>query len=110
MLTCLARKRLTLKDRIMLCTAACLALYASEPGWFATSAVAQHDPVASATPEVAGAPANVPRGVGVPNEDIRKSLDTITTEELLNHTSYLASDALEGREAGTEGGQKAGDY
>ena len=110
MLTCLARKRLAVKDRIMLCTAAWLALCESEQGWFVNSAVAQHDPWRRRHLRLLVLRRIVPRGVGVPDEDIRKSFDTITSEELLAHVTYLASDELEGREAGTLGGQKAGDY
>jgi hypothetical protein len=37
-------------------------------------------------------------------------LESIHSEELDAHVRYLADDALEGREAGTAGGRKAGDY
>ncbi|MEQ9068087.1 MAG: M28 family peptidase, partial [Gimesia chilikensis] len=35
---------------------------------------------------------------------------SIQTDELKSHIEFLASDALEGREAGTQGGQAAGTY
>jgi hypothetical protein len=35
---------------------------------------------------------------------------TITREDLRHHCEFLASDALEGRETGSRGGQAAGDY
>ena len=38
------------------------------------------------------------------------ALDSIHAEELAAHVNYLASDALEGRGAGTRGGRAAGDY
>jgi WD40 repeat protein len=45
-----------------------------------------------------------------PSELLLESLRTITDEDLWEHASYLADDMLEGREAGTAGGQQAGDY
>ncbi|MGO8690498.1 MAG: M28 family peptidase [Thermoguttaceae bacterium] len=38
------------------------------------------------------------------------ALESIHAEELAGHVNYLASDALEGRGAGTRGGRAAGDY
>ncbi len=38
------------------------------------------------------------------------ALDSIRQDELRQHVDYLASEKLEGREAGTQGGQAAGDY
>jgi hypothetical protein len=38
------------------------------------------------------------------------AVGTITREELRHHCEFLASDALEGRETGSRGGQAAGDY
>ena len=98
--------------RVFVGAFACLTLFAigSDRGWGVAPAAAQQDSAGVASAASGGERVVAPPGVSVPGEDVRKSLDTITTEELLNHTSYLASDALEGREAGTGGGQKAGDY
>ena len=41
---------------------------------------------------------------------LRSALESITTDELRQHTNVLASDTLEGREAGTRGGHAAGAY
>ena len=38
------------------------------------------------------------------------AFDSITSEEMREHVSVLASDSLEGREAGSRGGQAAGNY
>jgi membrane-associated protease RseP (regulator of RpoE activity) len=38
------------------------------------------------------------------------ALDSIAADKLQQHVNYLASDELEGREAGTPGGYAAGDY
>lgn len=38
------------------------------------------------------------------------ALDSIRQDELKRHVDYLADEQLEGREAGTRGGQAAGDY
>lgn len=38
------------------------------------------------------------------------ALDSIRQDELKQHVDYLADERLEGREAGTQGGQAAGDY
>lgn len=40
----------------------------------------------------------------------RAALESITHVELKGHVDYLASDTLEGREAGTRGGRAAADY
>lgn len=44
------------------------------------------------------------------NAGFRAALNSITRSELQEHVALLADDALEGREAGTPGGQAAGDF
>ncbi len=66
-------------------------------------------------PSAADTPAAAPDGATAlplrgPAEPLRNALETITGDELLEHASFLAADALEGRAAGSAGGQKAGDY
>ncbi|MBN2217011.1 MAG: M28 family peptidase [Pirellulales bacterium] len=39
-----------------------------------------------------------------------RALESITVENLRGHVAFLADDRLEGREAGSRGGQAAGDY
>src|SRR6185436_11057216 len=39
-----------------------------------------------------------------------KALESVTTEELQKHAEFLADDTLEGREAGSRGGQAAASY
>jgi len=41
---------------------------------------------------------------------LHAALDSIRQDELKQHVDYLADERLEGREAGTRGGQMAGDY
>lgn len=41
---------------------------------------------------------------------LHTALDSIRQDELKQHVDYLADERLEGREAGTRGGQMAGDY
>jgi hypothetical protein len=50
------------------------------------------------------------RGVGQETAQDFPSVASITAEKLRQHVQYLASDALEGREAGSRGGHLAGDY
>jgi hypothetical protein len=44
------------------------------------------------------------------NNAARAALNTITAAELANHVNMLATDAFEGREAGSRGGRAAGGY
>jgi Zn-dependent M28 family amino/carboxypeptidase len=44
------------------------------------------------------------------NSDQVKYATTITTSDLKKHLTYLASDELQGRDTGSEGGKKAGNY
>ena len=44
------------------------------------------------------------------NNAVHAALNTITSAELGHHVDVLASDAYEGREAGSRGGRAAGDY
>ena len=41
---------------------------------------------------------------------LRAAMDSISVQDLRNHIDFLASDSLEGREAGTRGGRAAGNY
>ena len=45
-----------------------------------------------------------------PDASLDQAAASITTAELLDHVKFLASDTLEGREAGTQGGYAAGAY
>lgn len=45
-----------------------------------------------------------------PSANLKNALKSITAKELREHVAYLASDALEGRRAGTAGEDKAADY
>jgi len=44
------------------------------------------------------------------DSSFRAALESIKCEELKGHVDYLADDALEGREAGSQGGREAGEY
>ena len=46
----------------------------------------------------------------VPGGTYTSAVSVITRQELRRHCEFLASDALEGRETGTQGGQAAGAY
>jgi len=48
--------------------------------------------------------------IGEEADLLSASLDSITTDELKRHVNFLASDTLEGREAGTQGGYAAAAY
>lgn len=41
---------------------------------------------------------------------LAKAMESVTTEELRKHAEFLADDTLEGREAGSRGGQAAANY
>ncbi len=45
-----------------------------------------------------------------PDGSLDQAVASITNDELLDHVRFLASDTLEGREAGTQGGYAAGAY
>ncbi len=50
-------------------------------------------------------------GVSSDSPDVEKGgVGSITASEIAAHVTHLASDELEGREAGTEGGRKAAEY
>ncbi|MCA8960269.1 MAG: hypothetical protein KDC38_07135, partial [Planctomycetes bacterium] len=42
--------------------------------------------------------------------EVRRAGETIKARECLDHVKYLASDELEGRECGSEGGRRASEY
>lgn len=44
------------------------------------------------------------------NAEYKAAANSITSNELKSHIEFLASDSLEGREAGSQGGQAAGTY
>ncbi|MBM4092393.1 MAG: M28 family peptidase [Planctomycetes bacterium] len=46
----------------------------------------------------------------IEREAILAAMESISVDELHEHVAFLASDALEGRQAGSRGGQMAGDY
>src|SRR6478609_8178052 len=48
--------------------------------------------------------------LGVEVVELAKALDSVTTDELRRHAEFLADDTLEGREAGSRGGQAAASY
>ncbi|QDU38837.1 Aminopeptidase YwaD precursor [Maioricimonas rarisocia] len=47
---------------------------------------------------------------GSPTGDVASALESIAADELADHVNFLASDTLEGREAGTAGGKAASAY
>lgn len=51
-----------------------------------------------------------PGGASAENTAVTAALDSITTSELFEHVDVLADDTLEGRAAGTRGGQAAARY
>ena len=48
--------------------------------------------------------------LAVEKTELAKAMDSVTTKELRKHAEFLADDTLEGREAGSRGGQAAANY